>query len=269
MGNSLLKSDRSSIKFLHIILLFLLACDSEENVEPNELDPSKDWTSCLLARIDGSEASAIYKYNADGQLTSHITRPLNADSIVSTIEYENDNIVRISQPLGYIEYKYDTDNKVIASSIFARRKVEEIFSKLFDFVYTYNENNQMDSTIIVGFGYRRYEYNDQGYLISSYYKDGSSPEKPGSQVLEYDDKKVPESSYFSHFFAGWDVDLLIIRLPLAGPHNVKKSKIWLVDGSTETRQYSFTYNTLGYPISATETGGLLGPTNVTLLYSCK
>jgi hypothetical protein len=63
--------------------------------------------------------------------------------------------------------------------------------------------------------------------------------------------------------------LLIIRLPLAGPHNVKKSKIWLVDGSTETRQYSFTYNTLGYPISATETGGLLGPTNVTLLYSCK
>ena len=269
MDGILLKKGRSSIKYLYIILLFLLACqDSEENVEP-EPDPLKDWTSCLLARIDGSEASAIYKYNADGQLTSHIARPLNADSIVSTIEYENDNIVRISQPLGYVEYKYDNDNKVIASSIFARPKVEEIFSKLFDFVYTYNENNQMDSTIIVGFGYRRYEYNDQGYLISSYYKDGSSPEKPGSQVLEYDDKKVPESSYFSHFFAGWDVDLLIIRLPLAGPHNVKSLKVWLVNGTTETRQSSFTYNNLGYPTSVTETGGLVGTTNATLLYNCK
>ncbi len=270
MGTSLLKKDISSIKYLPIILLFLLACDSEENIEPNEPDPSENWTSCLLARIDRSGESVLYKYNADGLLIKNVVRPLSGDSTVSTIEYDNDNIVRISQPLGYAEYHYDAGNKVVASTIFARRKVEEIFSKMRDFVYTYNEKNQIDSTIIVGLGYSRYEYNEEGYLINTYYKEGSSPEKPAIQILEYDDQKVPESSFFVYYYVvGWDIDLMALKIPLSGPHNVKSAKVWLGDGTTETRQYSFTYNTLGYPTSVSETGGLLGTTKSTLLYNCK
>ncbi|HEY5916914.1 MAG TPA: hypothetical protein VIU13_05910 [Chryseolinea sp.] len=270
MGNVFIKKYRSSIKYLPIILLLLLACDGEENVEPNEPDPSEDWTSCLLARIDRVEESVLFKYNADGRLIKNVFRPLNRDSIVSTIEYYNDHIVRISQPLGYIEYEYDADNNIIAGTIFAKSKVEETFYKVRDFVYTYNEKSQMDSTIMVGLGYRRYEYSEQGYLINTYYKEGSSPEKPASQILEYDDQKAPESSFFVYYnVLGSDIYVMALNLPRSGPHNIKSTKVWLGDGTTETRQYSFTYNNLGYPTSVSGTGGLLGTTKSTLSYSCK
>ncbi|HMG91469.1 MAG TPA: hypothetical protein VK589_15525 [Chryseolinea sp.] len=259
-------------KYLFIILLFFIACDGDENVEPNEPDPIEDWTSCLITRINGAEGYIRFEYNADGLPIKHISRVSNADSVISTIEYnENDNVIKISQPLGYIAYEYGTGNKVVAGSIFSRKKVEENFSKMYDIVYTYNEKGQMDSTIYGENFYRRYEYNDEGYLINRYYSDGSIFEKPSSQVLEFDDQKAPQSSFFSHLVVVGVpiIEIVTLNLPLPGPHNVKKVKLWLAGGGTETREYTFTYNKLGYPLSVAETGAFGGPRNTTLLYSCK
>lgn len=260
-------------KFLFIIFLFFVACGSDENVEPNKPDP--DWTSCTLMRVDGADAAAgiaiLFEYNSESLPVKRTeTSTSNGNSIVSTIEYDaKNNIVKISQPLAYIEYGYDADNKVISGSIFGRQNQVDEFSKRWSIIYTYNEKGQMDSTIIENYSYERYEYDDKGYLLNVYYKQGSGEEKLSRQILDYDDQKVPGFVSFSYLILGFDVNIITLKLPQPGLYNAKSVKVTLNNGSTEMRDYAYTYNKLGYPLTATETGGLLGTTTFRSTYDCK
>ena len=257
-----------------LIALFLVAaCDSDENVEANK--PNPDWTSCTLTRVDGAGAAAgiaiLFEYNSEGLPVKRIeTSTVNNKSIVSTIEYDaNNNVVKILQPLAYIEYGYDAANKVISGSIFGRQNQVDAFSKLWSIIYTYNEKGQMDSTIIENYSSERYEYDDEGYLLNVYYKQGSAAEKPSRQILKYDDQKIPGFVSFSYLILGVDLNIVTLKLPQPGPYNAESVKIWLNNGSTEMRDYAYTYNELGYPLTSVETGGLLGTTTFRSTYDCK
>ncbi len=88
------KTNRTIIKCLSILFLFLVSCkDSEETI-----DPGKDPTSCLLSKAVTSDATLELIYNAEDrpvQIKYDYTSAYK--DITSLIEYDNRyNIIRIS-----------------------------------------------------------------------------------------------------------------------------------------------------------------------------
>jgi hypothetical protein len=49
------------------------------------------------------------------------------------------------------------------------------------------------------------------------------------------------------------ITLISLQLPKPAPHNIEIEKVLLANGSLETRNYTYTYNELDYPISKTIT----------------
>jgi hypothetical protein len=269
------KTNRTIIKCLSILLLFSISC--EENEETTDL--GKDPTSCLLSKVVFSDAATMeMSYNED-DLPIQVKNNFMDDDrdITSLIEYDDrDNVIRISQDYGYLEYGYDVTNKVITGKIFYRTDLSKSFTQMHNIRYTYNKDGLMDSAIYVDQKhYMRYEYNAQGILISTFQKYYEPSENLISENLKFDNQHIPTSTYFTHYtlLVGDILFLTSLKLPLPEPHNVEIERVRLNGGSVVTHNYAYEYNELGYPISRimTSTGELSAAEKgvITFVYNCE
>lgn len=275
MPTASFKTNRTIIKYLSILLLFLISCEESEET----IDLDKDPTSCLLSKVVlSNEAALEMSYNED-DLPIQIKENNTDDDrdITSLIEYDDhDNVIRISQDYGYLEYGYDVNNKVISGKIFYRTDLSKGFTQLANIRYTYNKEGLMDSAIYVDQKhYMRYEYDARGYLINTFQKYYEPSENLIGENLKFDDQHIPSSTYFSHYtlLVGDVLFLTSLKLPLPEPHNIEIERVRLNDGSVVTNNYAYGYNELGYPISRLKTATRELPAAervvTTFVYNCK
>ena len=266
---------KSKVPSLFILLLLFLSCkDSDE-----QIDPVKDPESCFLKRVVSTDATSYLTYNSADQVIQIRSDYVSGHpSKISLIEHDDrGNIIKISEDYGYLEYEYDLNNRVISGKIYYRTDPSQPFKLRQSMRYTYNNRGLMDSAIYADkHAYNRYEYDAQGYLSKVFTNNFELSEKMTGEVLKFDDKPILFATYFSHYTivsGSAIITLVSLRLPQSGPHNIESERVLLTSGNWDTRNYTYTYNELGYPVTRTMTATrALSPAEkagLTYVYDCR
>src|SRR6187431_1180822 len=121
---------KSRVPCVLILLLFVTSCKDSDN---EQIEPVKDPESCLFKKmvIPSWETTELV-YNSKGLPVKIIQDDLSASQRdqISMIEYDDrDNVIKISQDYGYLEYEYDVNNKVLSGKIFYRTDLANSFTR--------------------------------------------------------------------------------------------------------------------------------------------
>jgi hypothetical protein len=241
-------------KLIPIILYLLFACSSDDDA-PN---PVPAPTSCLLRQVAFDGGSCTITRNDKGlPVRLDFVYSNSANNRFTIIEYDaSDNVVKLYDDNTYVEYKYNTSNKVISGGVFRRINATEPYGTYLSMEYTYNAQGYMDSVIYAENRYERFEYDANGVIVKSYGRTDYKPEALMTEYLEFDDKKNPRfEDYFYRYTIVANPVVMIsgLKLPFTGDHNLVSKNVLLLDGTMANYTTDFEYNELGYPTTSTLT----------------
>lgn len=251
------------------IFLLLISCSSDDDPAnpniPNNPNPPggpvvgapPGSQTCVLTTVHFTTLSYIITRNDTGLPTKlTFTKYMGKDIDHScTFEYDDSRrLIKLENKTLVFTYKYDGLSRVISEKLEPKPSPQVPHIKELEKVFTYNEQDYLDSAYTSKEDYQRYVYDDKGNVIKRFVKYPGQPEFLAQEYLEFDDKKNPFYEFSFSYNILLDLSGVIATVtslnPVRHKTNIVQSKFYESNGTFTASSVTLNYNDSGYPVSS-------------------